>query len=85
MNNWFIVLAVAVISGIIGSIIGGIAQDAIWMASEGFVPDCDKLADSWQELCREQNQAYYSGKAMIQIFGFIIPFVILFTFLKKLF
>lgn len=84
MDNWFVALLVAGFSGLVVFFVGGIVQDALWMVSDGFVPDCDKLVDSWRELCRAQNRDYYSGKALIQLFSLIIPFITFLVFLRKL-
>ena len=84
MNNWVITFGIAIFTGIIGSIVGGLAYDAMWMGSEGFLPECNKLQEGWQEVCNETYQNYYSGKNLIHFAGFLVPCGIFIAILKKL-
>ncbi len=85
MKSWFIALPVSIIVAIIGYFIGGIIEDVMWMVGDRTIPECDKLVGEWQKLCRENNREYYSGRGLIQFFGFFIPLIAaLIVFLKSL-
>ena len=68
---------IAVVVGIFGSYVGGLAEDHIWLAAEGMLPNCESMG-MWEQVCKKNNQFYYSAKSIFQLVGFIAPFITIF-------
>jgi len=84
LNGKIIILPVAIVAGLIGLIFGGIAEDALWFAVEGAIPDCDNMKNDWEKTCKNANRAYYTGKTMFQTVGFFAPFMTVVAIFSKL-
>ena len=74
---------IVLIGGLIVGSVASIAEDVIWLATNSGIPDCDNQEDNYKKICKNLNQAYYTGKNMffmLGTFGTIIP---IYTFLAK--
>ena len=79
-----IVVAVIVLIGgfSIGSITSGV-EDALWLASDRLIPECDEMEGNWKQSCKNLNTAYYTGKSMFFMIGFFGTILPVYTFLVK--
>lgn len=71
-------LVFAIFVGIVGFVIGGIIEDAIWTAGDltiETVSDCENLKSGYDETCELNKSVYYTGQGMIRITGFLVPFL----------
>jgi len=84
MNQMIIILPIAIVTGLIGLIFGGIAEDALWLAVDGTLPDCENMKNDWEKTCRDTYRGYYTGKTMLQTFGFFAPFSSVIAIFRKL-
>ena len=84
MNGYLIVLAVAIFAGLIGIIVGGIAEDVLWLAFYSILPECEKMQGEWEKTCKNANRTYYTVKTVFQTVGFVAPFIVVFSILRKL-
>ena len=66
----------------LGGLVGGYAQDQIWLSSNELLPNCEtnsdgsKMTSGWKDVCLEHYKEYFQGKSMISSIGWIIPLAI---------
>ena len=83
MKQIILIIITLVLGWIIGTWTSGI-EDAIWLTVNDIIPKCDDLNEEYQKLCRTTNQAYYTGKLIFGIAGFIGTVGSVLTILKKI-
>ena len=75
----------------LGSLVGGYAQDQIWLSSNSSIPNCEinsdgsKMTSGWRDVCLETNKEYFQGKSTINLIGWVIPLAIGIGLIVKLF
>ena len=86
MNFKDIRLIFAMMGGILGLVIAGIAEEALWTAGDlavKTVSNCENLKSGWDAICTQNQIYYYIGKNLIKIIGFIAPFFLILGIFRK--
>lgn len=71
------VIGASLLAAFLGSIFGGVIEDAAWIAGGEAIPNCDTIKDeTMKENCKKINETYYKTKGLYQAIGGISPLVI---------